>query len=331
MSDQAHAIDLHNVHKAYGALQVLKGVDLAVERGAIFGLLGPNGAGKTTLIHTILGLLRPDDGEVRVFGSTDREHLSRSIGYLPERPRYHTHVTGDQYLRVLGELSGLHGRKLRDRIDAVVDLVGLEQAIDRRIGTYSKGMLQRIGIAQAVLHEPDLLIIDEPGSGLDPGGQREMALLLQALKESGHTILMCTHQLTEVARLCDRVGVLANGRIERTASLHDLRAQGHSATIRVAELPLETANALRTIGSHIRVDRNSVTIFPTSDALLTAVLRRLLDDDVIIHAVQPEADALEQFYLASVQRTQMPPPSNGGSSSTDEPSEALLQTLIGDR
>lgn len=326
MSDLA--ISINNLHKAYGQLEVLRGIDLEVQRGEVFGLLGPNGAGKTTLIHTILGLLAPDNGTLRVFGIEDTAQLSARIGYLPERPRYHTQFTGREFLKALGRLSNMSGTHLFDRVDSVIELVGLSQAAERRIGSYSKGMLQRIGIAQAVLHEPDLLIVDEPASGLDPGGQREMALLLRTLSESGHTIFLCTHQLTDVARLCDRIGVLVNGRLEHTASLAELRAQGHSATITVDDLPRETALALEQLGPELRCDRFSVTLFPTSDALLTTVLRRLLDDGVSVVSVVPEADALEQFYLRAVQQGQA---ERSTSSTPPATSEELLETLIEDR
>ncbi|HEY0734436.1 MAG TPA: ABC transporter ATP-binding protein [Herpetosiphonaceae bacterium] len=324
MAEQA--IYTSNLHKSYGSLHVLRGVDLEVSQGEVWGLLGPNGAGKSTLMHLILGLLKPDDGTIRVLGVEEREQLSARIGYLPERPRYHNQFTGREYLVTLGRLSGMGGKSLHDRIDTVIDLVGLGQSAERRIGTYSKGMLQRIGIAQAVLHEPDLLIVDEPASGLDPGGQREMAALLRTLSDTGHTIFLCTHQLTEVARLCDRVGVLVGGKITHTSTLAALHEQGHSVTIRVTDLPLETANALQAIGPEVRYDRLSVTIFPSSDALLATVLRRLLDDDVAIQAIMPEADALEQFYLNAVRDGQAaaaaPPPAT---------SEDLLETLIEDR
>lgn len=324
MAEQA--IYTSNLRKSYGSLQVLRGVDLEVAQGEIWGLLGPNGAGKSTLMHLILGLLKPDDGTIRVFGVEEREQLSTRIGYLPERPRYHNQFTGREYLITLGQLSGMGGKQLHDRIDTVIDLVGLGQAAERRIGTYSKGMLQRIGIAQAVLHEPDLLIVDEPASGLDPGGQREMALLLRALSDTGHTIFVCTHQLTEVARLCDRIGVLVGGKITHTSSVAALHEQGHSITVRVTDLPLETANALQTLGPEVRYDRLSVTIFPTSDALLAAVLRQLLDDDVAIQAIVPEADALEQFYLNAVRDGQ-----SAASTPAPETTEDLLETLIEDR
>lgn len=321
------ALEISRLHKSYGEIRVLRGVDLEIPRGEAFGLLGPNGTGKTTLIQTILGLLRPDEGLLRVLGSEAVDNVSQRLGYLPERPRYHLQFTGREYLRTLGSLSDLRGKQLATRVDTVIELVGLDQASERRIATYSKGMLQRLGIAQAVLHEPDLLIVDEPASGLDPGGQREMAQLLRALHDTGHTILLCTHQLTEVARLCTRVGVLAGGVIAATAALSELYSMGNSTTISVDMLPIATGEALTQLGPQVRLEHDAVVLFPTDDALLSHVLRRLLDDGIAIRAVTPGADALEQFYLRAVQQAQHPTPS-----ASPPPSHAeLVETLIEDR
>lgn len=321
------AVEIGGLHKSYGDIHVLRGVDLEIPRGEVFGLLGPNGTGKTTLIQTILGLLQPGAGLLRVLGSRNVGSVSQRLGYLPERPRYHLQFSGREYLRVLGSLSDLHGKQLAERVDTVIELVGLQQPADRRIATYSKGMLQRLGIAQAVLHEPDLLIVDEPASGLDPSGQREMAQLLRALNDAGHTILLCTHQLTEVARLCTRVGVLAGGTITSTAALVDLYAQGQSATVAVDMLPVHTAESLEQLGPEVRCERGVVTLFPTDDLLLSRVLRRLLDDGVAVRAVTPGSDALEQFYLRSVQQAQSRLPSAPPPASQEE----LIETLIEDR
>ena len=301
------AIEIRGIHKRYGALHVLRGIDLTVEDGEAFGLLGPNGAGKSTLLHVILGLLMPDEGTVKIFGKGEIESLALRIGYLPERPRYHTQFTGREYLTSLGQLSDLRGARLQQRVEAVLDVVGIQDAADRRLGTYSKGMLQRIGLAQALVHEPDLLIVDEPGSGLDPAGQRDTAELLQRVRASGHTILLCTHQLTEVARLCDRVGVLTRGRLDRIVRLADLDAQGHSVTIRVRDLPAETARTLSELSSTIRCTRTEAVLFPVTDELLGRALRVLLDDGVGIISVIPEADALEQFYLGAIEVGDAPP------------------------
>ncbi len=214
-----NAIEITNIQKRYGDLHVLRGVDLVVPVVETFGLLGQNGAGKSTLTHILLGLLIPDGGSAKIFGTSEIESVNRRIGYLPERPRYHTQFTGREYLTTLGKLSDLKGSTLHTRVDAVLELVGIHDAADRRIGTYSKGMLQRLGVAQAVLHEPDLLVVDEPASGLDPSGQHDMAELLQRVRAEGHTVFLCTHQLGEVDRLCDRVGILSRGRLDHVIGL----------------------------------------------------------------------------------------------------------------
>lgn len=310
------AIEINNVHKRYGTLQVLRGVDLTVAQGEAFGLLGQNGAGKSTLTHIILGLLFPDQGDVRIFGKQEIERISPRVGYLPERPRYHTQLTAREYLMTLGRLSDLPANKLHDRVDHVVEMVGIQSSVDRRIGTYSKGMLQRLGLAQALIHEPDLLIVDEPASGLDPEGQTDMAQLLQQVRSAGHTLFLCTHQLTEVARLCDRVGVLVNGRLDPVTSLVDLQAQGHSVTIKVRDLPAETARTLGALSPFLRVSRTEIMLFPFSEELQAQVLRILLDDQVAILAVTPEADALEQFYLRAI---------HGGGGDSPPPGDHMFQ------
>jgi ABC-2 type transport system ATP-binding protein len=324
MADE-NAIEISNLHKRYGTLRVLRGIDLTVATGEAFALLGPNGAGKSTLIQTMLGLLVPDEGTVRILGSSRREFLSPRVGYLPERPRYHTQFTAREYLAMLGQLSDLSGAHLHQRVEAVLELVGINDVADRRIGTYSKGMLQRLGLAQALLHEPDLLIVDEPGSGLDPAGQRDMAELLQRVREAGHTIFLCTHQLNEVGQLCDRVGVLAKGRLDQVVRLDELQAQGHSVTIRVRDLPAETANFLTTLSPNIRCTRTEVVLFPVSDALQAQVLRTLLDDAIAVIALIPEANALEQFYLRAIDGT------DGSTSHGVDPGEhadTLLEALM---
>lgn len=319
-------IVLQNVYKSYGALAVLRGVELEIPRGEAFGLLGPNGAGKSTLIHSILGFLRPDDGVIRVLGTRDLERVAGRLGYLPERTYYHTQFTAHEYLRTLGKLSNLRGERLRTRIETVLDQVGIEAAADRRIGTYSKGMLQRLGLAQALLHEPEILIVDEPTSGLDPGGQRDMAQMLARLRNEGHTLLVCTHQLTEVARLCDRVGVLVNGRLDRVTGLRELEAQGQSMTIRVNDLPSEAADALEQLSPFVRCTRTTVVIFPNTPQLQREAVQVLLNHRVHITTMQPAADALEQFYLQAVEAgpTDIAPPADA-----DGTDDELLERLVG--
>jgi ABC-2 type transport system ATP-binding protein len=299
-------IEIDDLHKAYGDLAVLRGVDLRVGAGEVVGLLGPNGAGKSTLLHLILGFLKPDRGRIRVLGSRDLEGVRIRIGYVPERQRYHTHLSPREYLQFLGATSGLTGAALKARIDEELVAVGLSDAADRRLGAFSKGMLQRVGIAQALLTDPDLLIIDEPTSGLDPSGQREVIDLLTEVRSRGHAILLCTHYLHEVDMLCDRVAVLTRGQIVAEASVVNLRGPGASVSIHTGQVPLELRRQIEALHTAIRTDRFEVRISPNSHILQANVLRLLLDANIEIVALEPLESPLEQLYLQAVRGDRAP-------------------------
>ncbi len=195
-------------------VRVLNGVELTVPVGSVFGFLGANGAGKTTLIHLITGLRKPTTGTVKVFGqdAISREARAR-IGYLPERPYFHEHLTGEGLLNYYGALSGINTHEREYRITQVLKNVGIEPARRTELRRYSKGMLQRIGIAQALLHDPSLLVLDEPMSGLDPKGRNEMRELIQKMSDEGRTIFMTSHVIPDVEAICDRYAVIEKGRI----------------------------------------------------------------------------------------------------------------------
>ena len=310
------AIEIDNLHKSFDRLAVLRGVDVHVPTGQAYGLLGPNGAGKSTLVNLMLGFLTPGKGSVRVLGSANLEATRSRIGYLPERLRYHLRFTAREYLRALGQFNDLGGRALSSRIDDLLGLVELRAAADRQLATYSKGMLQRFGIAQALLSDPELLLIDEPTAGLDPGGQHEMLDLLADLKRSGHTIFMATHILDEAERLCDTVGVLFDGRIAADVDVRMLRAPGALVRISVAELPHATAERLRALAPAVRCDEREVIIQPNTPALQAQVLRALIDDNVAIIALDPVSRPLEELYLRVARgeappETPVPAPPNG--------------------
>jgi ABC-2 type transport system ATP-binding protein len=296
----ADVIEITNLHKAYGDLKVLQGLELRVAPGEAYALLGPNGAGKSTLIHLMLGFLKPDKGRLRLFEDSNLERVRPRIGYIPERQRYHTRYSAREYLRFLGAFSGLAGAELRERVDRELETVGLSPAADRSLGTYSKGMLQRLGVAQALLIDPDLLLIDEPTSGLDPAGQREVIDLLASVRDRGHTLFLCTHYLQEVELLCDRVGVLAGGRIVGEASVAALRDVAGSVRIRVGTLSLEQRRAIEALGTGIWAETQSVRIAPNTPALQAAVLRALLDAGTPVIAVEPLESPLERLYLQAV-------------------------------
>jgi ABC-2 type transport system ATP-binding protein len=200
-------------------------LNLRIESGEVYGLLGPNGSGKSTTLKMILGLVTPTRGRAEIFGCNSAEVATRrSVGFLPESPYFYKFLTGAETLRFFGKLCGLSGWDLRDRVQELLDLVGLTEARNQRLGTYSKGMLQRIGLAQALINEPALLVLDEPTAGVDPAGSRDIRNLIVDLKKRGVTVLLSSHLLEQVQEICDRVGILAKGALVREGHLDELLA-----------------------------------------------------------------------------------------------------------
>jgi ABC-2 type transport system ATP-binding protein len=201
----------------------VRDLNLQVAAGQIYGLLGPNGSGKSTTLKIILGLVTPTRGRSEIFGrDSDRVASRESVGFLPESPYFYKFLTGEETLRFYGKLCGLRGAALKSRIEEMLALVGLTSARKRRLGGYSKGMLQRIGLAQALIQEPALLVLDEPTAGVDPAGAREIRDLILELKTRGITVLLSSHLLGQVQEICDRIGILANGVLVREGALSDL-------------------------------------------------------------------------------------------------------------
>lgn len=201
----------------------VRDLNLQVAAGQIYGLLGPNGSGKSTTLKIILGLVTPTRGQAQIFGrDSDRVASRESVGFLPESPYFYKFLTGEETLRFYGKLCGLRGAALNSRIEEMLALVGLTNARKRRLAGYSKGMLQRIGLAQALIQEPALLVLDEPTAGVDPAGAREIRDLILDLKTRGITVLLSSHLLGQVQEICDRIGILANGALVREGVLSDL-------------------------------------------------------------------------------------------------------------
>jgi ABC-2 type transport system ATP-binding protein len=201
----------------------VENLSLTVEPGQVYGLLGPNGSGKSTTMKIVLGLVAPTSGSTEIFGCDSSRVSSREqVGFLPENPYFYKFLTGLETLEFFGKLCGLRGAALRARARELLALVRLEEAADRRIGGYSKGMLQRIGLAQALIQEPRLLVLDEPTAGVDPAGSREIRDLILDFKGRGITVLLCSHLLEQVQEICDRVGILDRGRLICEGRLDDL-------------------------------------------------------------------------------------------------------------
>jgi ABC-2 type transport system ATP-binding protein len=213
------------VHFHRQSIVAVKDLNLRIEPGEVYGLLGPNGSGKSTTLKIILGLVSPTRGRTEIFGRDSRLVESReAVGFLPENPYFYKYLTGNETLRFFGRLSGLRGAALKNRINELLDLVGLSKARNRRLGTYSKGMLQRIGLAQALIHDPRLVVLDEPTAGVDPAGSRDIRDLILDLKGRGITVLLSSHLLAQAQEICDRVGILADGVLVREGHLQELIA-----------------------------------------------------------------------------------------------------------
>src|SRR5881628_1463450 len=203
----------------------VKDLNLCIEPGEVYGLLGPNGSGKSTTLKIILGLVSPTRGRTEIFGRDSRLVESRAaVGFLPENPYFYKFLTGEETLRFFGKLCRLNGSRLNDRVRELLELVGLTNARDQRLSTYSKGMLQRIGLAQALVNEPKLLVLDEPTAGVDPAGSRAIRNIIVDLRQRGITVLLSSHLLTQVQEICDRVGILARGVLVREGHLEELIA-----------------------------------------------------------------------------------------------------------
>jgi len=278
-------------------VQVLYGISLAVKAGSVFGFLGANGAGKTTLIHLIAGIKNPSKGAIKIkgFTATSLEAKMRT-GYLPERPYFHDHLTGEGLLRYFGVLSGMPQTKLKSRISEVLEIVGMSHAKKFELKKYSKGMLQRIGIAQAILHDPELLVLDEPMSGLDPLGRKEMRELILRLAGEGRTIFFSSHVIPDVEAICDEVGIIHKGKLVGCGAIGNFLAKGPIQTeIAFSGITKEQASSIKEFDSFREMPDGIRALVPGQDAA-TAVLSKLLGQGAKILWVTPVRPSLELLF-----------------------------------
>jgi ABC-2 type transport system ATP-binding protein len=231
MTETVPAVEIRNLVKDFKtslrkqSLRAVDGVSIRIMPGEVYGLIGPNGSGKSTTMKALLGLAVPTSGQCSIFGKDSLKVDSRNdVGFLPENPYFYKHLSGAETLRFYGKLCGLKGKKLDERVSELLALVDLESARDRRLGGYSKGMLQRIGLAQALVQEPRLVILDEPTAGVDPIGSRQIRDLIFKLKERGITVFLCSHLLEQVQEVCDHVGIIFRGKMVKEGRLEDLIA-----------------------------------------------------------------------------------------------------------
>ncbi|MBI5710329.1 MAG: ABC transporter ATP-binding protein [Candidatus Eisenbacteria bacterium] len=283
--------------------RALEGLDLEVRRGEVIGLLGPNGAGKTTTLKLLTGLIKPTCGRAWLMGEPIEDIASRrSLGFLPEQPYFYDYLSGEEYLELAARLSGVPGREATRRARRWLGRVGLGERPKLGLRKYSKGMLQRLGLAAALVHEPELLILDEPMSGLDPFGRRDVRDLILEQRARGTTVLFSSHILPDVEMLCDRVAILLRGRLTRTASVDQIVSDGRQAVeIRCAAVgPLEIPPAWH--GVLARDDRAGEMVLRLEEEhRLQDLLAWLVRAGVRVHAVTPQRPGLEELFLAAAE------------------------------
>ena len=287
------------LHRRVRALQDLT---LRIEPGQVYGLLGPNGAGKSTTIKILMDLVRATSGRARIFGLSPTDQVARRlVGFLPENPAPYEYLTGREFLGLAGRLAGLGGQELDLRIGEVLGMTQMTRASSLQIRRYSKGMIQRISLAQAIIHRPRLLILDEPTSGLDPIGRRDMRDLILSERERGTTVLFCTHIIPDVEALCDRVAVLVGGRLVREGSVQELV----SGQVPVMELILEgiSLETLQTLGVPLQSTQalGARQLVRTGDRESQQLIRKVLEQGGRVTQVQPARFSLEDLFLKTIE------------------------------
>jgi ABC-2 type transport system ATP-binding protein len=292
------ALHLQDVTKTYGPVVALAGLTMTVRRGEVFGLLGPNGAGKTTAVKILLGLTRPSAGEAWTLGlPAGAIEARRRIGYLPELFRYQAWLTAEEVLAYHCELSRLHRRGWDDEIGRALGLVGLDARRRDRAGTFSKGMQQRLGLAVAMLGAPELIVLDEPTSALDPVGRHDVRELIATLRAHGATVLLNSHLLSEVERICDRVAIVDRGRVVASDTLAALTATRPSLRVRLTGLGPTARRALLRLGGVREEAGGWIAVDGVGPGQVPDVVALLVEHGARVYAVEPHQQSLEDRFL----------------------------------
>ncbi len=295
------AIETHGLRKDFGEKIAVADLTLSVEQGEVFGFLGPNGAGKTTSIKMLLGLITPSGGEGRLLGAPLGKHaVRRRVGFLPEHFRFHDWLTATEFLTLHAELYQMGREASRARILELLELVGLSAHADQKLHQFSKGMLQRIGLAQALLNRPDVVILDEPTSGLDPVGRRLVRDIIKDLRQAGTTVFLNSHLLSEVEITCDRVAFIKHGEVLRVSPLKTLVEGELTVEVRVRNLKSETVAGLSRWSRNTRLDGESLSLTLSGEADLPAVNRYLVEQGAEVYALRPQHMALEDLFIQIV-------------------------------
>jgi len=301
-----NVIEVQDLTKIYqtglkkGNIVALDSVSLDVEHGEIFGLLGPNGAGKTTLLKTLLHITQITSGQALIFGLPPENPQSREkIGYLPENHRFPNHLTGIGLMELTGRLHGLSQKAIDERVEKLLDLVGMERWGNTRLRKYSKGMTQRIGLAQAMLPDPDILFLDEPTDGVDPVGKVEFRKILKKIKEEGKTVFLNSHLLAEVESLADRVAILSKGKVARVGSVDALTSRKSQYEIEAA-IGNEFFDIPEEIGKRIKVSTTGMIVELKKEEDINFIIDQLRMRKVAIKSIKPMKITLEQSFFETV-------------------------------
>lgn len=301
MPSSPPAIETRQLSKTFGDKMAVKNLTLTVERGEVFGFLGPNGAGKTTSVKMLLNLTAPSNGEGYLFGeSLCNPEVRRRVGFLPEHFRFHDWLRAEEFLALHADLYHMPRDLSRRRISELLDLVGLTPHAKKKLGQFSKGMLQRIGLAQALLNQPELVILDEPTSGLDPVGRRLVRDIIRELRQRGTTVFLNSHLLSEVEITCDRVAFIKRGEVIRISPLQTLVEGELSVEVRARHLETQALEGLSRWARNVRADGEHLTMTLNAESDLPAVNRYLVEQGVDVYALRPQHISLEDLFIQIV-------------------------------
>lgn len=284
-------------------------LSLDVRRGEVFGFLGPNGAGKTTTIKMLMGLIYPTSGQARIFGHPVGDPAAKAkLGFLPESPYFYDYLTSREFLNFYGHLFGLWGGSLDKRVDELLELVGMSHAKELQLRKFSKGMLQRVGIAQALINDPELVVLDEPMSGLDPIGRKEVRDLIFRLKESGKTVMFSSHILHDAELLCDRVAMIMKGRLVACGQVSELIEQGttHEVEMVIDRLSLEGLEHLRVLATKVMVNGERVMVVLGSQRQVDEALDVIRAAHAKLVSLTPHKASLEDLFIREAKGMQSP-------------------------
>ena len=302
------------------AFVALDGLSLTVRRGEIFGFLGPNGAGKTTTLKILMGLVRATSGTALLLGQPAGDvETRRRIGFLPESPYFYDYLTAEEFLGFYGRLAGLSRAAITQRVTDLLELVGLVDARTRQLRKFSKGMLQRVGLAQALIHDPELIILDEPMTGLDPVGRKQVRDLILSLRDCGKTVCFSTHILHDVEMICDRVGIVMKGRLVASGRVDELVRQDHTRSVEVVcqQLKVEGNVFIHSLATRVlQQGQQCLIVLPSPDAV-DALVGEIRRQGGRLLSVTPHKASLEDLFFqeASHEGTKMLPHMTSGRAS----------------